>query len=406
MSNNPSGRRRTFLKQIGGLGAAGAGLSLAGCTGDGGDGGGDGDGGDGGGGDGGGDGDDGGGGDDGGDGGDGGSTNGGETELEQISLTVPAAPWPAAVANYLQDSETLDDHLGSAGYTYEMEITYGGPPLFASGESDIAGLGATEASIMAATREFNVVIPGQTYIANGVLAVRTDSEFDPEVAGSQEAAMQTVADEGRFGIGGWEGGDVQIFGVLFPEVFDLEFREEGGDFEVLSTGDYATLPQLILDEEIDIGDIVMTLNGFPHFMSDPPRLTSLAFVPDLMRENGFNPDAYGGIVAMEDFAEENPDALEAYVEAWQEGVDWFYDDPTQAIDEYRDIFPGVENDEQVEWIADFALGETDVGDTPLFYDPVALQDDWIDEQERFLDLAASRGDLPEDWADYVEFRQL
>jgi ABC-type nitrate/sulfonate/bicarbonate transport system substrate-binding protein len=369
------------------LSTAGVGLSLAGCLG--GDGGDGSDGGDGG---------------DGSDGGDGAvTTTAGGEELQELSITSPAATWTAAVANYLMDENILDDLLESAGYTYEMEITYGGPPLFASGQSDIAGLGATEASIMATNREFNVVIPGQTYVANGTIVVRDGSPFDPDEAGGLQQAFENLANDGVFGIGGWEGGDVKIFSVLFPEAFGLEFGEDTGDFTVRSTGDYGTLPQLVADGELDSGDVIMSLNTFEFFLSDPPELTALKYVPDLMVENGFNPDSFGGIVARKEFADQNEDALTAYVEAWQEGVDWFYDDPSQAVNRYQDIFPGIDTDRELEFIVDFATGQTEHAKTPVFYDPVSLTDEWISQQERFLNLAAERGQVPSGWEDWVEF---
>ena len=150
----------------------------------------------------------------------------------------------------------------------------------------------------------------------------------------------------------------------------------------------------------------MTLNGFPNFLADPPRLTSLAFVPDLMHEYGFNSDAFGGIVCRQEFMDGNEGAVSAYVEAWQQGIDWFTDDPVSAADRYRDLYPGLENDEQLNWLADFAMGETDVGNTPVFYDPVSLTDEWISQQERFLDLAAEKEVVPGSWADWVEFRKV
>lgn len=336
----------------------------------------------------------------------GGSTSSGGQEMQHISLTAPAAPWTAAVGKYMQEEKVLDDLLNSAGYSYEMKITYGGPPLFASGKTDIAGLGATEASIMAATRKFNVVIPGQTYVANGDLAVRPGSKYDPDKVGGIDQAMQNIADSGTFGIGGWEGGDVKIFSVLFPDAFDLQFKQDGGDFKVNSTGDYSTLPKLIVKGDLDVGDILMSLNGFPNFLADPPKLKSLAFVPDLMRDNGFNADAFGGIVARKQFADQNGDAISAYVKAWQKGIDWFKSNPVAATKRYQDLFPGLKTDKQINWITDFALGKTSVGDTPVFYDPVALDDQWISRQKKFLAKAVDRGVVPSGWSDYVEFRKM
>lgn len=380
MSYKPNQGRRSFLKKVG---AAGVGVTLAGCTGtDGGDGDGDGD-------------------------GDGGevTTTGGSMELEEVSLTAGANPWIIVEGQYIIDEGILQEKFESLGFTPSMEFTYGGPSLFASGKTDIAGIGPTEAAIMAANREFEVVIPGKTFKAASVMTVRPGTPYDPAEAGSQHDAIHNLAEDGVFGIGGWEGNDVKMFSALMPKAYGLTFAQEGGDFTVNSTGDYASLPQLVVDGELDLADAVMTLNSYPHYLADPPRLTNFAFLPDLMNKHGFNADAFAGIVTRKEFADQNPDLIEAYVDAWQEGADWFYDNPLEATKRYLDAF-GEVPEEDAEFISSFGAGETEFGGQGVFYENVALEDKWLDRQVKFMEAAVEAGTVPSGWQDWAEYRQL
>lgn len=381
--------RRSFLKTIG---AVGTGVSLAGCGGDGDDGGGgNGDGGDGDGGD--------------GDGGNGGTTTGNVTEeLETLNLSWAPAPWPAAIGSYMQNEGILEEELNPHGYTPEAQVTYSGPSLFASGQVDISGIGGTEAAFLASQREMDLSVVGHLYAANGIDPVIAGSQWDPDNTGSVQASLERIASEGRFGIGGWEGGDVKVFQVLFPEVFDLSFQQEDGDFTVV-TSEYATLPQLIEDEEIATGDCIMSLNARPRYMSDPPTFKTLFFIPDLMTENGYNRDTFTGITTTQSFREENPEAVAAYVNAWQRGIDHFYENPVEVVSNNMDTFQ-VENDEQVQWLVDFALADWDQTDTPVVYEQSALDSDWISKQEDFLSGAVEYGGLSESWSDFVEYVEV
>lgn len=378
MSQKTTNGRRKFLKTVG---AAGVTLPLAGCLG-GGDGGGDG-----------------------GDGGGGTVTDTGAMELQEVSLTAGANPWILVEGNYIIDEGILAEKFESLGYTPSMEFTYGGPSLFASGQTDIAGIGPTEANIMAANREFEVVIPGKTFKAASVMTVRPGSPFDPEEVGGREQAIQNLAEEGVFGIGGWEGNDVKMFSALFPKAYGLEFKQEGGDFTVNSTGDYAALPQLVVDGDLDLADAVMTLNSYPHYLADPPRLTNFAFLPDLMNDHGYTADAFAGIVTRKEFADENPDLLAAYVDAWQEGADWFFSDPIAATERYLDSFGDVP-DEDAEFIGSFGAGETEFGNQGVFYENVAIEDEWLDRHLSFMEAAEEAGTVPSGWADWAEYRQV
>lgn len=368
MSGDPTPRRRTFLKKAGALGAAGYSLSFAGCLG--GSGGGDGDG--------------------------GGST-------DEVSIAYAPPPWNTSTLGYAVDEGILEQKLNDAGYDLSFEWSWEDVTLFASGQVDVCSIGPTECAFMATQRDMNLAHAGRVLTAYGSACVRTDGEFDPANTGGREASIQKVADEGTFGIGGWEGGEVKIFRVLFPDLFDLQFREEGGDFDV-QVVNYGAQAQLIVDGELDCAGVFPSLGGVPYLRGDPPEVTSLWWVPDLMVEAGYTQDAYGGLSMRQEFADANPDAVTAIVEASQEALDWFHDDPVGAVGRYREDF-GVEDDDDVRFIAEHQiLGEYDQ-EVSVIPTEAGLSDDWIQRHTAFLDASAEMGDLPDDWADRVEFLQ-
>lgn len=381
--------RRRYIQQTASVASLGVIGGLAGCSGDG---------------------------DNGSSGGNGGSsgTSGGDGGGGSFKLTaIPSSP-SALVLNHVIESGTLDEKVQEAGYdSVDAQLTWEGPPQFAAGQSDMAvgDMSGIEAARMGAERDIDLSVMGRITSNYVGMLVERGGDYDPENTGDVQATVDAIVeDNANLGIPGWESGSVPPSQIIMQENFGISLAEDGGDLNAISA-DYGAIPQLLLDGELAMGLTAPPLGAAPNFVEDPPSVKPLYWNSSELIDAGYGVPPLGDVITRQSFADENEEAVSAVLEAYQEGVEWFLEDPVSVATESTDNMEivGASNEQEAEFIVSWSFDSQEneyAPDWPPFYEDPHATDDWIQQNEEFLASTADIGQIPETWDEHVEYRSV
>jgi hypothetical protein len=336
-----------------------------------------------------------------------GITGNGNNDTRTIRITMGPGGFQGMVVDYLTNQTSiLRDNIESAGdYDVQIQPSWEGSTLFASGGPDFSSVGPFEAAKLAAERDLELSVNAKVAPNYVSWFTRAGGPYDPAETGSVQASIDRMYEDGaRHGHGSWGSGHVAADKYINREVYGHTF-EEGGELDVVTT-DYSSIPQLIVDEELDSGANWFYANT--QQVQDPPQLAHLYACYSAVRDNDLGVNALNAWTTTQEFADTHSAALEAYLESWQEGIDWLFDDPMGTVMGDEDYWDQInaETEEEARWSVEWALlGEHDI-DFPVVFDDISMSDDWLASNETFIDNAASIGEVTEDWRDYINYNSV
>ncbi len=317
------------------------------------------------------------------------------------SITIATAPTPTTSlqANYLREqTDIFEGVFDELGYEAELNLTWDELSLFMGGKADLApSVGSIEAASLAAEQDQELRAHAVTAPQHTALYVRKGSEFDPAEAGSVQAAVDNLAEDGRLGIGGWGLGTIPAYRLVFEEQFGYDFSE-GGDFDVV-TSEFPTLAQLVADGDIDAGG-----SGPPYNLwSVRDELTPLFWNQGQIADNGFprRTIAIGNGVSRADYAEEHDEAVAAYFGMLRRANEYLRDNVASvaAESETQEIL-GAESAEEAQWILEFRLkAEHSPNTVPASPVDNGLSEEYVEADKQALTRAAEMGAIPSGWED-------
>ena len=388
----PTRTRRRFLKTTG-VGSLGVLTTIAGCSSEGD--GGDGDGGEG-------------------DGGDGGPTtsgDGGSTtsqELQEVNITLPAWGFQGIMMDHIvDDTNILADKMESAGYKANVQKSWEGAALFASGGPDFSTMSSFAASRLGVERSQDLAVVARIApLFMGWWAAK-GGEYDPANTGSTQASMDAlVENSATTAVGSWAGGDVPSYTITIDSQYGYTFTEEDNDFNTV-TADYFAIPQLMMEGEVAAGG-TSPIHGVSRHLDDngDPQHVELFQCAQVLEDVGIGVPTLYSLTTTQEFVSNNRGAAQAYVQAWYEGMQWLNEDPMGRVMEDQSAHfqqLGVETEAQAQYLVDWGVNLSLDNEFPYNYADVELTDSAIEEDRNFLQTAAERGFIPENWSDRVEF---
>lgn len=341
------------------------------------------------------------GGGDGGDGSDG--SDGGSEERQTVSLTtVPVGLPQGIVVQHWQDTDILANTFEARGYDLEFRQTFEDATLFAAGQSDLSNVSTIEAARLAVEQDMDLVVFGGVLSVVHGMYVATGSPYDPDEAGSVQAAVDRIVDDqAQVGIQSWASGNIPLQQRIFREVFGYEFTQEGGDFNVFTT-DYGTMPQLIKDGELAMGSNTPIVAGIADLVAGD--IKSLFYVRNVYAEQGWGNPPLNNLTTTREFYESEPGAVLACLNAWGQSTEWLHEnaDEIAGSQSGREAL-NMANEEQARYLLDLYVtldGAIDYETIPR--DPGFTADE-IDKATTFLEGAEEVGQIPSGWQDGVEF---
>ncbi|MBZ6496768.1 hypothetical protein [Natrinema longum] len=308
---------------------------------------------------------------------------------------------------HLESENVLSNNLEEAGYEIEnLQYTWDGAPLFASGQADISHLTGLEMARLGSEQEIETVVSGR--ISPNFLGIwtRPGTPYDPDEAGSQQAAVDTiVSDNTEFLIDGWGSGTVPPARITMDE-YGYAFSEEG-DFNVV-TAELTAIPTLIADETADVG-LLSPMHGAGQLVLDEQIKPILQYPTWTSDHIGYVP-ALNNVTTSQSFFDENPDAIRALVDTWDEGMQWLHETGSDAIETEDDLTDlGCRTMDGGEYAMKWGLGDQNVpyalSETAV-HESGYMTDEYINGQQSFLESVAERGVIPSDWDDYVAFEEV
>lgn len=381
--------RRSFLKRAGAIGTVGI-ASLAGCSGDGGDGGSDG----------------GSGGGDGSSGSDGGSSTGDGGSLQTVRIASAPTPTTSLEVQFLrEDTNILEDVMNQAGYDPEVTLSFDELSLFLGGKADIApSVGTIEAAALGVEQDQQLTAHALQTPQHTGLYVRQGSDYDPEVAGDKQTAVdRLVEDNAKFGIGGFGLGTIPAYRLIFAEKYGYEFGRDG-DFNIV-TADFPTLSRLVADGQLDAGG-----SGPPYGLwGVRDQVTPLFWNQEELPDIGFdrlNICISNGITRTQ-FAEQNSEAVAAWFGLESLAHDYIGDNVSEfasrsSVQENLNV----PSQEAAEYVLDFRYN---AAHSPNQL-PASLTDNgWTDERisgdKSALTRSEELGAIPSGWQEKLSYQK-
>lgn len=350
-------------------------------------------------------------------GGDSGSTEGtstgsaGDSDLAEVNITLAPSGFQGIMMDYItSDTDILADELEAVGYEANVQRSWEGAALFASGGPDISTMSSLEAARLGAERDIDLTVFGKVAPLFKGMWVARGGEYDPETTGGAQATIDAVVENGgTLGIGSWAGGEIPGHMAAFSSEFGYMFSEEESDFSVV-TADYSAIPQLILDGDLAIGDaspvhgVALNLDE-----SGTPQHREVFNCAEVLEANDIGIPLLNSLTTNRSFIEENEEATAAFLRAWHEGMSWMFEDPMGRITSDEETHfeqLAVESEAQAEYIVDWGINMAMDNEYPIVYEDQELTDSFIEQDRGFINRVAEIGVAPESWEENVNYAKL
>jgi hypothetical protein len=314
---------------------------------------------------------------------------GGDTaDDERTVIRFAFAPDP--VWDYMNDNGMIVEWEEEFNTRIVTTATWDEFTFFAGGHGDIVSMATQEVPVLEAQTGIDTVTFGKYNYQRVPMMTTPDTGFTTLAdvpPGSPICVNSPVSNTG-------------FWTVAANELHGLDYRVGGGDFELL-VNDHFINPENLINGDcvaaaiipeaavpyLRTGEIVLMYDGRPPFVL----YDEFSTVQDGQKHVMSNL-----FTATKEFADANPEALEAFLVLWQRGIDAWADPATQAeiIDTYPQHF-SVEEPEDIAFIQEYMSG-----DGNWFVDSVYLEsDEWIEAEQAIWDFMSNLNPDNENYLD-------
>jgi ABC-type nitrate/sulfonate/bicarbonate transport system substrate-binding protein len=307
-------------------------------------------------------------------GGDDGGGGGGDGSGEEGVIRFTFAPDP--VWDYLKDSGIREEMEQESGIRILEQSTWDEFGIYAGGHADVVSIASFEVPLLEEETGNPATVFGKYNIDRSVLVVPADSD------------AQTLEDLQGEKIAVWDSvSSTVIWRVLANELYGLDFRVGGGDFELVVT-DLGNTGQLAADHEV-AGALVLPDFNVPVLLNEEVRvLYDGQTAPDLYKEVVGAPDHEGPMInifmAPTDWYEEHPDEVAFFLELWQRGIEEWQANQDAIIESYPQHF-AVESPEEIQFMKDYLAAHD------WFVESVYLDEAWVETESQIFPMLAETG---------------
>jgi ABC-type nitrate/sulfonate/bicarbonate transport system substrate-binding protein len=309
----------------------------------------------------------------------GGSEGGTETTGEDGVIRFTFAPDP--VWDYLKDSGIREEMEAESGIRIIEQASWDEFGLYAGGHADIVSIASFEVPLLEEETGNPATVFGKYNIDRSILTVRPDSDAETleDLKGAKIAVWDTVS-------------STVIWGILANELYGLDFRTGGGDFELVLT-DLTNTGALLASGEVDAALVLPDFNVPPLVNGDIVPLYDGRTAADIYAEDVVNkPDHEGPMInifmAPTDWYEEHHEEVAFFLEMWDRGIQEWQANQDTIIESYPQHF-AVETNEEIQFMKDY-LAEHD-----WFVESIYLDDAWVETESQLFPMLADAG-LSED----------
>jgi ABC-type nitrate/sulfonate/bicarbonate transport system substrate-binding protein len=298
---------------------------------------------------------------------------GGDTGDEGV-IRFTFAPDP--VWDYLKDSGIREEMEAESGIRILEQSTWDEFGIYAGGHADIVSIASFEVPLLEEETGRPATVFGKYNIDRSVLVVPADSD------------AQTLEDLQGGKIAVWDSvSSTVIWGVLANEMYGLDFRTGGGDFELVVT-DLGNTGPLAANHEVD-GALVLPDFNVPVLLNEEVRvLYDGRTAADLYADAVGAPDHDGPMInifmAPTDWYDEHPEEVAFFLELWQRGIEEWQANQDAIIESYPQHF-AVETPEEIQFIKDYLSAHD------WFVESVYLDDGWVETESQIFSMLSDAG---------------
>ncbi len=304
---------------------------------------------------------------------DGGDT-GGERDLSVIRFAF--APDPAW--DYLTDTGALDTWEEANGIVIDTSSTWDEFTFFAGGHGDIVSMGTQEIPVLEAETGIKTVTFGKYNYQRSPMMTRADTgynELTDVPPGSNICVSSPVS-------------NTQFWSVAMMELHGIDYRVGGGDYELI-VNDHFVNPQNLLNGDCEAA-VIIPEAAAPYLRTGELVLMYDGKLPFQLYNDfsGFDDGNFHVMsnlfTATEEYYDNHPDEIKAFLELWQEGVDLWNANQEEIISTYPQHF-AVESDEDIAWMIEFMNDPA----RDWFVESVYLDEAWIEAERKIWDFMSN-----------------
>lgn len=284
---------------------------------------------------------------------------------------------PDPVWDYLIDSGIREEMETEANIAILDSATWNEVGVYAGGNADIMSVGDFEVPTI--EEEFGIpsVVFGKYNIDRSII-----------VASPEHPEYETLADCAGGTVAVWDTlSSTTIWGMLAHQLHDLDFRVDGGDFELVVV-DITNTGEQAANGDTDCAIVLPDFN-IPILINEEVNvLYDGATSADLYAELVERPDHEGPMIniflAREDWYDDHPEEVAFFLELWDRGLQEWAANRDEIIASYPQHF-AAEGEDQVAWITEY-LSEHD-----WFASGVYLTDEWVESETELFELLSEAG---------------
>jgi ABC-type nitrate/sulfonate/bicarbonate transport system substrate-binding protein len=283
---------------------------------------------------------------------------------------------PDPVWDYLKDSGIREEMEDESGIRIIEQSTWDEFGIYAGGHADVVSIGSFEVPLLEEETGRPATVFGKYNIDRSVLVVPADSDAQSleDLKGGKIAVWDAVS-------------STVIWGALANELWGLDFRTGGGDFELVLS-DITNTGALAANGEVD-GALVLPDFNVPVLVNEEVRiLYDGKTAADLYREAIGEPDHEGPMInifmAPTDWYDSHPDEVAFFLELWQRGIEEWQANQDKIIESYPQHF-AVEKPEEIKFMKDY-LAEHD-----WFVESIYFDEAWVENESKIFPMLSDAG---------------
>jgi ABC-type nitrate/sulfonate/bicarbonate transport system substrate-binding protein len=283
---------------------------------------------------------------------------------------------PDPVWDYLKDSGIREEMEDESGIRIIEQSTWDEFGIYAGGHADVVSIGSFEVPLLEEETGRPATVFGKYNIDRSVLVVPADSDAQSleDLKGGKIAVWDAVS-------------STVIWGALANELWGLDFRTGGGDFELVLS-DITNTGALAANGEVD-GALVLPDFNVPVLVNEEVRvLYDGQTAADLYREAIGEPDHEGPMInifmAPTDWYDSHPDEVAFFLELWQRGIEEWQANQNEIIESYPQHF-AVEKPEEIQFMKDY------LADHDWFVESIYFDEAWVESESKIFPMLSDAG---------------
>ena len=277
---------------------------------------------------------------------------------------------PDPVWDYVNDSGIREEMEKESGIRILAAPTWDEFGIYAGGHADIVSVGSFEVPVLERESGQESIIFGKYNIDRSVVAVPADSDAQTleDLKGKKIAVWDTVS-------------STMIWGVLVQKLHGLDFRPDGGDFELV-LADITNTAELAANKEVD-GALIL-----PDFSVSPLIEGRVRVIYDGKTAADKYAEVVGAphegpminiFLARKAWFQTHQDEVKFFLSVWERGIQEWQKNKDEIIASYPQHF-AVETPEEIAFMTKY-LNEHD-----WFVTSVLLDDEWVANESKLFDL--------------------